>query len=298
MWPSPKLLRETFSLVTRRQYSIFSKHQEDLMKRGLPKKKPIPGVANIVVVASGKGGVGKSTIAVNLAHGLRYAGYRVGILDADIFGPSIPRMMNLCHKPESTPEGLILPLLNHDIECMSIGFMVESGIFWRGLMVMSALETLLYKVKWDARDVLVIDMPPGTGDTHLSIAQRLELTGAVVVTTPQEVALIDAIKCVEMFSKVKVPILGTVINMCGFKCEKCGEYSDIFGECNDRELSERLGTDIIGKFPLQKEIRVSGDTGSCYVAETRDDVVKQEIKQLALRVGSNLTKSIDKENSH
>ena len=261
-----------------------------MMKRGLPKKKPIPNIENTIVVASGKGGVGKSTVAVNLAHGLRHIGYRVGILDVDIYGPSLPKMMNLSHKVESDSSGFMQPLMNHDIECMSMGFLVDTGIFWRGLMVMSAIETLLYKVRWSPRDVLVIDMPPGTGDTHISIVQRLDLTGAVVVTTPQDVALVDAVKCVEMFSKVNVPILGAVVNMSGFVCECCGNHSDIFGDGNEVEICKQLNTKLLAKFPLQKEIRVSGDIGSCLLANSKKNIPKQAIISMAKNVSDNFIK--------
>ena len=261
-----------------------------MMKRGLPKKKPIPNVDNTIVVASGKGGVGKSTIAVNLAHGLRHIGYRVGILDVDIYGPSLPKMMNLSHKAESDSAGFIQPLINHDIECMSMGFLVDSGVFWRGLMVMSAIETLLYKVRWSQRDVVVIDMPPGTGDTHISIVQRLNLTGAVIVTTPQEVAFVDAVKCEEMFSKMKVPILGAVVNMSGFVCECCGNRNDVFGGGNEVDLCRLLNTKLLATFPLQKEIRISGDVGSCLLTDSKKNIPKQAIISMATYISSNFLK--------
>lgn len=278
-----------FSSFSRTSFSTISHHQGKMMKRGLPKKKPIPNVDNIVVVASGKGGVGKSTVSVNLAHGLRSLGYSVGLLDVDIYGPSLPKMMNLTHKAETGQDGFILPLLNYDIECMSMGFLVDSGIFWRGLMVMSAIETLLYKVKWSHRDVMVIDMPPGTGDTHISIVQRLNLTGAVIVTTPQDLALIDARKCVEMFSKVEVPILGAVVNMSGFVCGNCGEHTDVFGDGNEAQLCEELDTKLLAKFPLLKVIRESGDNGSCLLVESEESI-KQLITEMARNVSVNFKK--------
>ncbi|KAI6653630.1 hypothetical protein LOD99_3525 [Oopsacas minuta] len=273
--------------VSRTNFSTISQHQGQMMKRGLPKRKLIPNVDNIVVVASGKGGVGKSTIAVNLSHGLRSIGYRVGLLDVDIYGPSLPKMMNLNHKAETGNDGLILPLINYDIECMSMGFLVDSGIFWRGLMVMSAIETLLYKVKWSQRDVIVIDMPPGTGDTHISIVQRLNLTGAVIVTTPQDVALIDARKCVEMFSKVDVRVLGVVINMSGFVCENCGSHTDIFGDGNEDSICRDLDTSLLAKFPLLKDIRLSGDDGSCLLVDSKPNSIKQSITKMAKKVSVN-----------
>ncbi|RMX46159.1 hypothetical protein pdam_00007832, partial [Pocillopora damicornis] len=195
----------------------LEEHQKQQMARGLPKKRPVDGVKHVVVVASGKGGVGKSTTSVNLALGMLASkqSLRVGLLDADIYGPSIPKMMNLRGQPELTKENMMKPLVNFGVPCMSMGFLVEEGapIVWRGLMVMSAVEKLIRQVAWGELDVLVIDMPPGTGDTQLSISQLIPISGAVIVTTPQDIALLDACRGTEMFRKVDVPVIGLIQNM-------------------------------------------------------------------------------------
>ncbi|OCT68732.1 iron-sulfur protein NUBPL [Xenopus laevis] len=239
--------------------------QAQLMSRGLPKQKPIPGVKHVVVVASGKGGVGKSTTAVNLALGIAASDQvkAVGLLDADVYGPSIPRMMNLKGNPELSKNNLMIPLVNYSIKCMSMGFLVEetAPIVWRGLMVMSAIEKLLRQVDWGELDYLVIDMPPGTGDVQLSISQNVPISGAVIVSTPQDIALVDARRGAEMFQKVNVPILGLVQNMSVFQCPKCNHETHIFGEEGARRLAETLGFDVLGDIPLHINIRETSDQG-------------------------------------
>ncbi|XP_064395854.1 iron-sulfur cluster transfer protein NUBPL-like isoform X2 [Halichondria panicea] len=270
-------------------------------QRGLPKRWPIAGVKHIVVVASGKGGVGKSTVAVNLALGMSAIdkSLSVGLLDADVYGPSIPRMMNLNDQPELTQQDRILPLVNYGIKCMSMGFLVEekSAIVWRGLMVMSAIQKLLRQVDWGKLDVLVVDMPPGTGDTQLSITQQVPLSGAVIVTTPQDIALLDARRGAEMFRKVNVPILGVVQNMSAFSCPKCGHRTSIFGEDGAQRMAEELELELLGDVPLHLSIRELCDRGQPIVAAQPDSPQAEEFKKIAKKVLDNLP-SDDNSNSY
>nr|CAG4641891.1 EOG090X0A5B [Eurycercus lamellatus] len=259
--------------------------QSEMMKRGLPVKKPIQGVKNVILVASGKGGVGKSTVAVNLALALsRHLPQQdVGLLDADIFGPSIPTMMNLSGAPELTDRNLIKPLVNYNIKCMSMGFLTDNSapIVWRGLMVMSAIERLLRQVDWAPLDYLVIDMPPGTGDTQLSIAQNVPVAGAVIVTTPQEIALIDARKGALMFQKVGIPVLGLVNNMAHFSCPNCGHHSHIFGETG----AQKLSLDVLVDIPLNPSIMEAADQGCpIVISSTTSNPLVQAYMSLAAKV--------------
>jgi ATP-binding protein involved in chromosome partitioning len=223
----------------------------------------LPDVKAIVAVASGKGGVGKSTVAVNLAVSLAQAGHRIGLLDADIYGPSMPRMLGLSRKPEVRREKMI-PLQAWGLSCMSIGFLVdeETPMIWRGPMVMGALEQMMGQVEWGALDILVVDMPPGTGDAQLTMAQRVALTGAVIVSTPQDIALIDARRGVRMFERTHVPVLGLVENMSFFCCPACGHRADIFGHGGARVEAQRLGTEFLGEVPLLLDIRMGSDSGT------------------------------------
>ncbi|XP_053553902.1 iron-sulfur protein NUBPL [Bombina bombina] len=243
----------------------LKERQAQVMSRGLPKQKPIPGVKHVVVVASGKGGVGKSTTAVNLALGIAANDQvnSVGLLDADVYGPSIPKMMNLTGNPEVSEKNLMIPLVNYGIRCMSMGFLVEetAPIVWRGLMVMSAIEKLLRQVAWGELDYLVIDMPPGTGDVQLSVSQNIPISGAVIVSTPQDIALLDARRGAEMFQKVNVPVLGLVQNMSVFRCPKCEHETHIFGADGAQRLAQSLGLDVLGDVPLHLNIRETSDTG-------------------------------------
>ncbi len=224
----------------------------------------LPGVRHTIAVASGKGGVGKSTVAVNLAVGLAQRGARVGLLDADIYGPSIPLMMGVDERPSIDPTGRsIVPFDRFGVRFMSLGFLVDkdAAVIWRGPMVMKAIEQLLRDVAWGELDVLVVDMPPGTGDAQLTLSQRVRLSGAVIVTTPQDVALADAIKGVAMFRKVGVPILGIVENMSFFHCPHCGERSEVFGHGGGRREADRLDAPFLGEIPLDAAIREGGDAG-------------------------------------
>ncbi|MDX9860002.1 MAG: iron-sulfur cluster carrier protein ApbC [Rhodospirillales bacterium] len=224
----------------------------------------LPQVRAIVAVASGKGGVGKSTTAVNLALALAARGLKVGVLDADIYGPSIPRMLGIKGQPTSSDGHSINPMRNHGVECMSIGFLVEEEmpIIWRGPMVMSALEQMMKDVRWSPLDIMVVDMPPGTGDAQLTMAQRVPLIGAVIVSTPQDIALADARKGLNMFRKVNVPVLGIVENMSYFACPHCGERTDIFSHGGARAEAELLGVDCLGELPLDIVIRETSDGGN------------------------------------
>ncbi|MGH7041369.1 MAG: Mrp/NBP35 family ATP-binding protein [Acetobacteraceae bacterium] len=230
---------------------------------GQPAALLLPEVKSIVAVASGKGGVGKSTVAVNLAVSLARQGLAVGLLDADIYGPSLPRLLGLARKPEVQGEKMI-PLEAWGVKCMSIGFLVEeeTPMIWRGPMVMGALEQMMGQVAWGALDVLVVDMPPGTGDAQLTMAQRVTLAGAVIVSTPQDIALIDARRGVRMFERVRVPVLGIVENMSYFCCPACGHRAEIFGHGGARAEAARLGTAFLGEVPLLLEIRTSSDAGT------------------------------------
>jgi ATP-binding protein involved in chromosome partitioning len=226
-------------------------------------KALVPGVKHIIAVASGKGGVGKSTTTVNIAMALAAAGLKIGIMDADIYGPSMPRMMGITGKPESKDGKTLIPMENYGVKVMSMGFMVaeDTPMIWRGPMVMSALEQMLRDVAWGELDVLVVDMPPGTGDAQLTMAQRVPLSGTVIVSTPQDIALLDARKGLNMFRKVDVPVLGIIENMSYFACPHCGERTDIFSHGGAREEADRLGCDFLGEIPLDIRIRETSDSG-------------------------------------
>ncbi|TRY55379.1 hypothetical protein DNTS_034402 [Danionella cerebrum] len=270
----------------------LQERQRQHMARGLPKQKPIAGVKQVIVVASGKGGVGKSTTAVNLALGLMANDQTksVGLLDADVYGPSIPKLMNLKGNPELTNKNLMRPLINFGIPCMSIGFLVEemTPIVWRGLMVMSAIEKLIRQVDWGNLDYLVIDMPPGTGDVQLSITQNLPIAGAIIVSTPQDIALLDARRGAEMFRKVKVPVLGLVQNMSVFHCPKCNHQTHIFGTDGAKKLAETLGVELLGDIPLHLNIRKTSDTGQPVVVSSPESPEAEAYRRVAAAVTQRL----------
>ncbi|HEX4825455.1 MAG TPA: Mrp/NBP35 family ATP-binding protein [Candidatus Polarisedimenticolaceae bacterium] len=247
----------------------------------------LPGVQHVIAVASGKGGVGKSTVAVNLAAGLARRGARTGLLDADIYGPSIPLMMGIDERPDLDATGrAIVPFDRFGVRFMSLGFLVDkdAAVIWRGPMVMKAIEQLLRDVLWGELDVLVVDMPPGTGDAQLTLSQKVRLSGAVIVTTPQDVALADAIKGVAMFRKVDVPVLGIVENMSYFACPHCGKRADVFGHGGGRREADRLNAPFLGEIPLDAAIREGGDRGKPIVADSPDSPLAKAFLDVAERV--------------
>ncbi len=246
----------------------------------------IPGVGAIIAVASGKGGVGKSTTAVNIALGLRDLGMKVGMLDADIYGPSIPKLLGIKGKPESAGGKRIKAMEGYGLKVMSIGFLIEeeTPMIWRGPMVISALTQMMREVEWGKLDIIVVDMPPGTGDAQLTMAQQVPLRGAVIVSTPQDLALIDARRGIAMFKRVNVPVLGIVENMSYFLCPECGTRSDIFGHGGARHEAERLGVPFLGEVPLHIDIREKSDAGLPVVATDPDGQHAKTYREIAGRV--------------
>ncbi|MDJ1008046.1 MAG: Mrp/NBP35 family ATP-binding protein [Paracoccaceae bacterium] len=230
-------------------------------QQGGPAK--VSGIDRILAVGSGKGGVGKSTVSSNLAVALARQGRRVGLLDADVYGPSQPRMMGINKRPGSPDGKTIIPLRSHDVTLMSIGFMLpeEKAVVWRGPMLMGALQQMLGQVEWGSLDVLIVDLPPGTGDVAMTLCQRTAVTGAIVVSTPQDVALLDARKAIDMFNTLKTPILGMVENMSTYICPKCGHEEHIFGKGGVKAEAERMGVPLLGQIPLSLDVRVAGDAG-------------------------------------
>ena len=251
----------------------------------------VPGVSAIVAVASGKGGVGKSTTAVNLALGLARLGLKVGLLDADIYGPSQPRMLGISGRPLSPDGKMLTPMENYGIKCMSMGFLVaeDTPMIWRGPMVQSALQQMLRDVDWGELDVLMVDMPPGTGDAQLTMAQQVPLAGAVIVSTPQDIALLDARKGLNMFRKVDVPVLGIIENMSTFICPNCGHQTDIFGHGGARAEAARLGCDFLGEIPLDMAIRLTSDAGQPIVIDQPESPHAEAYRAIAAAVAGKLT---------
>ncbi|KAK9470424.1 P-loop containing nucleoside triphosphate hydrolase protein [Dipodascopsis tothii] len=257
------------------------------MARGLPQKAKLRGVDKVVAVSSAKGGVGKSTLSVNLAIAMAMQGKRVGILDADIFGPSVPKLLDLAGEPELTDRNLLRPLSNYGVKAMSMGFLLPdegAPVVWRGLMVMKALQQLLHEVEWGGLDVLVLDMPPGTGDVQLTITQQVVVDGAVIVSTPQDVALLDAVKGTNMFRKVGVPILGMVENMSMYVCSNCGHEEHVFGRDNVQREAGRLGLDVLGSVPLHAAISRLSDSGQPAVLADRAAGFAQVYRDIAAAV--------------
>jgi ATP-binding protein involved in chromosome partitioning len=252
-----------------------------------------PGVKNIVAVASGKGGVGKSTTAINLALGLAAMGLRVGMLDADIYGPSQPRMMGVSGRPDSPDGDKLEPMVGHGIKVMSMGFLVaeDTPMIWRGPMVMSALQQMLRDVNWGELDIMIVDMPPGTGDAQLTMAQQVPLAGAVIVSTPQDIALLDARKGLNMFRKVDVPVLGIIENMSYFLCPNCGHESHIFSHGGAHEEADRLGVEFLGEIPLDIDIRATSDSGQPIVVSQPESDHAKVYRGIAERVWAKLSAS-------
>jgi ATP-binding protein involved in chromosome partitioning len=260
------------------------------VRHGRP-SEPLPGVKHIIAVASGKGGVGKSTVACNLAVGLAKLGLAVGVLDADLFGPSMPKLFGLNSKPSIAPDGKrLIPLESFGVKVMSIGFLIDEGapVVWRGPMVVSALNQLLREVVWGELDVLVVDMPPGTGDTQLTMAQNVPLAGAVIVSTPQDLALIDARRGIAMFNQVKIPLLGVVENMSYFVCPHCGGRTDVFSHGGARKEAEKLGVPFLGEVPLDIAIRANSDDGRPVIASMAESPQANALLEIARRVADTL----------
>ncbi|NCX61559.1 MAG: iron-sulfur cluster carrier protein ApbC [Betaproteobacteria bacterium] len=251
-----------------------------------PSAKPIASVRNVIAVASGKGGVGKSTTAVNLALALAYEGARVGILDADIYGPSQPTMLGLSGKPKSRDGKTMEPHLGHGLQVNSIGFLIaeDTPMIWRGPMATQALEQLIRDTRWDDLDYLVVDMPPGTGDIHLTLAQKIPVTGAIIVTTPQDIALLDARKGLKMFEKVGIPVLGLVENMAMHQCSGCGRIEHIFGDGGGVRMAEQYQVPYLGALPLEIKIRQQSDEGCPTVAAEPESAIAQSYRSIARKL--------------
>ena len=267
--------------------NVTSKIVTHAVQKGV---KPVKGVKNIIAVASGKGGVGKSTTTVNLALALAADGATVGVLDADIYGPSIPRMLGITGKPESDDGQSLNPLVNYGIQTMSIGFLVDDDtpMIWRGPMVTQALEQLFNDTKWDGVDYLVVDLPPGTGDVQLTLAQKIPVSGAVIVTTPQDIALLDARKGLKMFDKVNVPVLGVIENMSIHICSQCGNEERIFGEGGGKRMSDEENVALLGDLPLDISIRQLADEGKPTVVAEPEGRITQMYVNMARKIAAKL----------
>ena len=269
---------------------VSSKVVPHAVQRGV---KLIPGIKNIIAVASGKGGVGKSTTAVNLALALSAEGASVGVLDADIYGPSQPMMLGIAGRPESKDGKSLEPMEGHGLQAISIGFLIDidTPMVWRGPMVTQALEQLLKDTRWRELDYLVVDLPPGTGDIQLTLAQKVPVTGVVIVTTPQDIALIDAKKGLKMFEKVGIPILGVVENMSFHVCPKCGHESHIFGAGGAEKMAREYGTEVLGHLPLDEAIRSQADSGRPTVVSDPDGPVAEIYRRIARRCAVKIAES-------
>ncbi len=267
---------------------VSTKIAEHAAQKGV---KHLEGIRNIIAVASGKGGVGKSTTAVNLALALAAEGARVGVLDADIYGPSQPRMLGVDGKPESLDGKSLEPMRNYDLQAMSIGFLIdeETPMIWRGPMVTQALQQLLNDTNWKDLDYLIVDLPPGTGDIQLTLAQQVPVSGAVIVTTPQDIALLDARKGLKMFEKVEVPVLGVIENMSIHICSSCGHEEHIFGQGGGERMSDENNADFLGALPLDKRIREETDAGKPTVVAEPDSRIAQIYREIARRTAAKLS---------
>ena len=270
--------------------AVSSKVVAHAVQRGV---KLVPGIKNIIAVASGKGGVGKSTTAVNLALALAVEGATVGMLDADIYGPSQPMMLGIAGRPESKDGKHLEPMVGHGLQAISIGFLIDidTPMVWRGPMVTQALEQLLKDTRWRDLDYLVVDLPPGTGDIQLTLAQKVPVTGAVIVTTPQDIALIDARKGLKMFEKVGIPILGVVENMSFHVCPSCGHESHIFGSGGAARMSKDCNTELLGQLPLDESIRSQADSGKPTVVSDPDGKLAEIYRRIARRCAVKIAES-------
>jgi ATP-binding protein involved in chromosome partitioning len=257
-------------------------------KRGI---KALSNVKNIIAIASGKGGVGKSTTAVNIALALAQDGARVGMLDADIYGPSQPTMLGAPEAPELKGKKTLLPVVRHGIQSMSIGYLIEqtTAMIWRGPMVSTALQQLLNDTLWDALDYLIIDLPPGTGDIQLTLSQKIPVTGAVIVTTPQDLALLDARRAIDMFNKVNIPVLGIVENMSGHVCSQCGHAEAIFGSDGAQRMADASSLDVLGKLPLDKTIREQTDSGIPTVIANKEGKIAHIYHDIARKLAAKIS---------
>lgn len=248
-----------------------------------PNGGKVEGVERIIAVGSGKGGVGKSTVSVNLAVALAMEGFKVGLLDADVYGPSQPRMLGISGRPASPDGQTITPLRGYGIKCMSMGFLTGEGesVIWRGPMLMSAVSQMLYQVQWAPLDFLIVDLPPGTGDVQLTLSQKTNLTGAIVVSTPQDVALIDARKAIDMFGKMDIPVLGVIENMSTYVCPSCGHEAAIFGHGGAEAEATKIGAPFLGRVPLNLDVRTTSDEGTPIVASRPDSPEAQRFREMA-----------------
>lgn len=285
------ILQEISKDNTLQSYSLEWKWQGAVAAMEAPVgAKTLPQVKNIIAIASGKGGVGKSTVTTNLALALAAEGARVGILDADIYGPNQPNLLGISDKPQLQGKALI-PMLKYDVQSMSIGYLLDSvqtPVIWRGPMVSGALQQLLYDTLWHELDYLLIDMPPGTGDIQLTLAQKIPVSGAVIVTTPQDLALLDVQKAVNMFKKVAVPLLGVVENMSYYHCPQCQHVDAIFGEAGGQRMAEQFELDLLGALPLNTDIRRACDAGVPLVVAAPDSELTQSYHQIAVKMAARL----------
>jgi ATP-binding protein involved in chromosome partitioning len=275
--------------MTEKEANLSKSFMDQISPKTQFKKNKINGVKKIIAISSGKGGVGKSTVAVNLAIALKNLKYNVGILDADIYGPSVPKMMGISEKPKSDDGLNLIPIKKFDIQCMSIGFMVseETPMIWRGPMVASTIKTFINKVLWDNVDFLIIDMPPGTGDALLTFSQEIDIDGAVIVTTPQDIAIIDVKRGIEMFKKTNVKILGIIENMTSFTSDDGVEHF-IFGKDGGKNIANKFNIELLGQIPININLRKNSDEGSPFVDQFKDD----KVSKLFLEIANKITKII------
>ena len=275
--------------MTEKEANLSKSFMDQISPKTQFKKNKINGVKKIIAISSGKGGVGKSTVAVNLAIALKNLKYNVGILDADIYGPSIPKMMGILEKPKSDDGLNLIPIKKFDIQCMSIGFMIseETPMIWRGPMVASTIKTFVSKVLWDNVDFLIIDMPPGTGDALLTFSQEIDIDGAVIITTPQDIAIIDVKRGIEMFKKTNVKILGIIENMTSFTSDDGAEHF-IFGKDGGKKIATKFNIELLGQIPININLRKNSDEGSPFVDQLKD----HKISKLFLEIANKIAKII------